>query len=453
MAGGGVYLDVATSDIAEPRRQVPRRPAVLIAAAALGSAAFVGGALVVDVSHTARRVAFKTLGVTGLDALQPRKQANLKPLELLHDGNVCDVNEELLAGLCYKKCALLTNYEAMIRTSPWTCCPHHPCTPLNEKGKIGLRIMCTGYDIGGDGGCPHEPGACLVDEELHGGVCYEKCALLTHGAFPNRMGPATCCDVHGLGCLSPGHAVTNKTFDVGGGEGDHGLAALAGPHFPQLSLTEDANSKQPRTPAKAQAQASAQQDAPLRIALQPLEAMDDGNICADNEELYGGLCYKRCAILTGGEASIRTSSWTCCKEHPCLPWNQHGSVGSRLVCNGYDIDGDGSCPHKPGACLVDEELHMGICYKKCSLLTRGLYPHRTAAATCCKSAGLSCLNLGNDRTSRSFDVGGGAGDHDASTPAKPHPPLQRLTEKAADAEGASAPQVELHRRLRSGGSA
>lgn len=78
------------------------------------------------------------------------------------------------------------------------CPPSRPDTL--DLCKVGLKILCTGYDIGGSGGCPHEPGACLVDEELYGGVCFEKCATLTGGAFPNRVGPLTCCDIHGLGC-------------------------------------------------------------------------------------------------------------------------------------------------------------------------------------------------------------------------------------------------------------
>jgi len=463
MPSAAGYLDISDATTAPPRPRFGWR--VVTAGIAAGLTFGVVASAVRE--HMARRaVSVAPSQVTGLDELfspaASSQMTNLKPLEYMHDGNPCDVNEEKFGGLCYKTCALLTNYEAPIRTSPWTCCPSHPCTPLNEKGKVGLKVMCTGFDIGSDGGCPHKPGACLVNEELHGGICYEKCSVLTGGAFPNRVGPATCCDTHGLGCLNPGHSLTNKTLNVGGGGGDHDPSTLSTPHFPQLSLTEDANSKQPeqQQPPAAESrpvsssetafEESSEGMAPIRIALKPLEIMDDGNPCADSEELYGGLCYKRCALLTGGQASIRTSSWTCCEQHPCYPWNQHGSLGTRLLCNGFDISADGSCPHKPGVCLLDEELYMGICYKKCSLLTEGAFPHRTAAATCCKTAGIGCLNFGNDRTSKNFDVGGGAGDHDPSTPAKPHPPMLSLTEGAS----LQAPRPELvHRRLRVGDSA
>jgi len=440
MLSSAGYLDVATSETLEPRalaRGSWRRPAAVASIALGGVAAYALVAARASPSTMARSERLQGLReFSGSASSASAQLIGLKPLEYMHDGNICDVNEELYGGLCYKKCSALTSWKAPIRTSPWTCCEQHPCTPMNEEGKIGLKIMCTGFDIGGNGGCPHKPGACLVDEELYGGICYEKCNQLTNGAFPNRVGPATCCDEHGLGCLSPEHGRTDKAFDVGGGEGDHDPSTLATAHLPQLSLTEDESADEEATTTTPVA--------PVRMALKPLEVMDDGNVCADTEEFYGGLCYKRCALLTGGEASIRTSSWTCCRQHPCVPWKQVGSLGSKILCNGFDISGDGGCPHKPGACLLDEELYMGVCYKRCSLLTQGQYPHRTAAATCCKTTGLACLYAGNDRTNRDFDVGGGAGDGDASTPAEPHPPLQSLT------EGDTAPpsSAGLPRRLR-----
>merc|ERR1712107_307734 len=163
--------------------------------------------------------------------------------------------------------------------------------------------------------------------------------------------------------------------------------------------------------------------------LKPEENMNDGNVCADNEELYGGLCYGKCAVLTNGEAPIRTSSWTCCESHPCGLVNQRGSVGTTLLCNGYDVSGDDACPHKPGACLENEEMHLGICYEKCSLLTNGEFPHRFAAASCCKVKGLGCLSFRNVKTSPAFDKGGAEGDRSAATPSVAHGPLESLTEQ------------------------
>jgi len=366
-----------------------------------------------------------TVELAELPGAADASAGELKPLELLRDGNVCDNSEELYGGLCYRKCSLLTSGVAPIRTSSWTCCKSHPCTLSNQLGSIGTTLLCSGYDVGGDGSCPHKPGACLVDEELHLGVCYKKCSLLTDNHFPSRVGPATCCKTGGLGCLNLHNDKTNKAFDVGGGHGDHDPSTPADAHLPQKSLTETGMSNGLTTtvaPGSLHLAASSGH-------LKPVEHMHDGNICADNEELYGGLCYGKCAVLTSGEAPIRTSSWTCCESHPCGLWNSRGSVGTTLLCNGYDVSGDGSCPHKPGACLENEELHLGICYEKCSLLTNGAFPHRFAAATCCKVNGLGCFNPRNMMTSSAFDKGGGEGDHVAATPSAAHGPMESLTEQ------------------------
>lgn len=143
---------------------------------------------------------------------------------------------------------------------------------------------------------------------------------------------------------------------------------------------------------------------------QPLAPSDASKECAVDEELYAGLCYRKCSLLTYGQNPIRTSSWTCCRSHPCGLLNQKGSVGHKILCNGFDISGEGSCPKVPGmpTCGQDEEQHLGACYKKCAILTQGAYPHRVAAATCCKTGGVGCLDIfRNVRTSDAFNVGAG----------------------------------------------
>lgn len=111
-------------------------------------------------------------------------------------------------------------------------------------------------------------------------------------------------------------------------------------------------------------------------------------------------------------------------------------------CSGFDIaglhEGDNVCPHKPGACLVDEEFFLGTCYKKCSLLTENIYPYRVAAATCCKVYDGTCvvdegvvggLGLnGKSLTRDAFNVGGGCGDGSKVTDCKSHLPHVALTE-------------------------
>jgi len=82
-------------------------------------------------------------------------------------------------------------------------------------------------------------------------------------------------------------------------------------------------------------------------------------------------------------------------------------IGLKIACTGYAVSGEGKCPHTPGACLDNEETMLGVCYKKCSLLTNKNYPYRVGPATCCKMGGLSCLYFWKTYTSKEFDVGGG----------------------------------------------
>lgn len=165
----------------------------------------------------------------------------------------------------------------------------------------------------------------------------------------------------------------------------------------------------------------------------PAENMHDGNLCGDDEELFEDLCYMKCTLLTEGKNPIRTSAFTCCESHPCGFGNTIFNMNA--PCAGFDVAGKingqkGACPHTLGTCLEDEELLLGMCYKKCSLLTGGQFTHRVAATTCCSQTGLACLNPMNLRTDFvDFPVGGGKGDGTKSTPSKPHKPLKVLTEK------------------------
>lgn len=146
-------------------------------------------------------------------------------------------------------------------------------------------------------------------------------------------------------------------------------------------------------------------------------------LCGSDEELYLGMCYKQCKILTEGTHPFRVSPYNCCKQDfslTCvLPSEQKFNFGT--PGSGYDVAGDGGVPHPPGICDFNEEDHLNVCYKKCSLLTQGTYPFRAAANTCCK--GKPCWNIFNLRTSGSwcngYGVGGGLFGHDC-----PHPPIE-----------------------------
>jgi len=165
----------------------------------------------------------------------------------------------------------------------------------------------------------------------------------------------------------------------------------------------------------------------LRLA--PNMSLSDGNPCRDDEELLNTtkLCYKKCSLLTDGKYPIRTTPWSCCSKRPCL-FNQRKDLG---VCSGFSIAGGmgSACPHAPGACLTNEELLGGNCYKKCGLLTGGLYPTRVGPASCCKVSGFRCWFPTNTRTTPEFNVGGGVGDGHDSTPASMHKPMPELTEQ------------------------
>lgn len=169
--------------------------------------------------------------------------------------------------------------------------------------------------------------------------------------------------------------------------------------------------------------------------LSPQEALHDGNKCPADEEEYpktGGTCFKKCAELTGGTHPVRSSAFSCCKAEPC-------SIGNSKIhlsfCGGFDVAGDDEgkgCPSGEGACLQDEELLAGICYKKCSGFEGGdIYNHRVAPNICCRTKGFRCLLPSYFRIRTEFATGGGAGDGTADTPSQPHPPIQSLTEVTA----------------------
>mmetsp|Transcript_53132 Transcript_53132/g.151401 ORF Transcript_53132/g.151401 Transcript_53132/m.151401 type:complete len:620 (+) Transcript_53132:89-1948(+) len=144
------------------------------------------------------------------------------------------------------------------------------------------------------------------------------------------------------------------------------------------------------------------------------------NTCEPDEERLGVLCYKKCSLLTNGYYPIRTSAMTCCSSHPCGFFNQKHDIG---FCSGFSVAGgnSGACPHSPGGCAENEEFYLGQCYKRCSLLTENLYPHRVAPATCCKKdSEFACFipTSGNSLTRIAFDADG--------TGKKPHAPRKSV---------------------------
>jgi hypothetical protein len=160
--------------------------------------------------------------------------------------------------------------------------------------------------------------------------------------------------------------------------------------------------------------------------LRPKENLNDGNKCADDEESLGKLCYQKCSILTSGEAPVRISAFGCAKSKSFGDVIGEKTAGF-VPCQGYDVAGKAEgngCPHAHGGCLADEEFGLGKCYKKCSLLTNGKYPHRTTMTTCCKTTSfIECLNPANFEMGFKFAVGGGNAEHKAI-----HNPIKSVTE-------------------------
>lgn len=149
------------------------------------------------------------------------------------------------------------------------------------------------------------------------------------------------------------------------------------------------------------------------------------NACFETEELFEHLCYRRCSLLTNGTFPLRTTAWSCCNAEDikdCFVNNQDRDLG---LCSGYDVGGDGqSCPHAPGKCLDDEELFLGQCYAKCSVLTHGAKPFRTSPISCCETKfALSCFSPSQVSVSPGFAGGGGKGDGNPATPGEVHEPL------------------------------
>lgn len=185
-------------------------------------------------AHLKQRI-MKKLNITSFKELRPR--------ESLHDGNECEDDEELHAGLCYKKCGLLTGGSYPLRTTAWSCCSKANVSDCSSYTTKTSMKICGGFGVSGDAsgnGCPHSPGGCLKDEELWAGTCYKMCSLLTYSQLPHRAAPATCCKVKTwLSFLDFENCNTDDEYNRGGGMGDNDTATPGSPHLPLVAVTEE----------------------------------------------------------------------------------------------------------------------------------------------------------------------------------------------------------------------
>jgi len=171
----------------------------------------------------------------------------------------------------------------------------------------------------------------------------------------------------------------------------------------------------------------------LREMLFPRVHRHDGNPCYDDEEQHAGLCYKQCSLLTLGTHPYRTSAFACCSRPPCQ-WDQ--TAYKMSICGGFDVSGDmgnGICPHSPGACLANEELLNGLCYKRCSILTVGEYMFRTGPSSCCKfRSEITCTagakGPGGSYVTMDTRFATGGGLCTIEMPCAVHPPLRFMAE-------------------------
>eukprot|EP00440_Ansanella_granifera_P034561 gb/GFBE01037493.1/.p1 GENE.gb/GFBE01037493.1/~~gb/GFBE01037493.1/.p1 ORF type:complete len:259 (+),score=47.38 gb/GFBE01037493.1/:1-777(+) len=126
---------------------------------------------------------------------------------------------------------------------------------------------------------------------------------------------------------------------------------------------------------------NAQSAVGLAELAEPGKTFHPGWPCSTNEEIFFGNCFASCSNLTNGEFPYRGEDCTCCKSLPC------STLPGEFVtdCDKLKKDSKGFIPHMPmlpECAYENEELYQGLCYTKCSLLTRGQYPIRTGLNTC-----------------------------------------------------------------------
>eukprot|EP00930_Biecheleria_cincta_P049696 TRINITY_DN34896_c0_g1_i1.p1 TRINITY_DN34896_c0_g1~~TRINITY_DN34896_c0_g1_i1.p1 ORF type:complete len:335 (-),score=46.71 TRINITY_DN34896_c0_g1_i1:20-955(-) len=81
-------------------------------------------------------------------------------------------------------------------------------------------------------------------------------------------------------------------------------------------------------------------------AISPDVDMVTNKGCLPTEEIYAGLCYKKCELLTDGTHPYRSATNTCCKSINSCLWPSNLWT-SGLGCNGFGVSGDGGCAHAP----------------------------------------------------------------------------------------------------------
>eukprot|EP00933_Yihiella_yeosuensis_P082161 TRINITY_DN95941_c0_g1_i1.p1 TRINITY_DN95941_c0_g1~~TRINITY_DN95941_c0_g1_i1.p1 ORF type:complete len:458 (-),score=69.85 TRINITY_DN95941_c0_g1_i1:68-1393(-) len=232
-------------------------------------------------------------------------------------GYDCLDNEEPYIGLCYKKCSSFRDGALPLRTGPNTCCSGTVIEDCINSDPNTKTELSADFGVGGGTGAKSEPHfptdisnnntdssplqgpplKCLENEEEYGGICYQKCSILTSGQMPKRTGPNSCCKKSGFlaffSCMAPGNSHVDSSYGVGGGE--HLQKA---PHLAGLSFK-----------------------------------------CLSDEEESAGICYKKCSLFTQ-DKPYRASSATCCKDKSMTECQTSALFGE----GGFKAD---AMPHGP----------------------------------------------------------------------------------------------------------
>lgn len=167
--------------------------------------------------------------------------------------------------------------------------------PVPHEGGSPARELATGSSSASSEDLwPGWP--CAMGEEILFSKCYKTCANLTKGNLPFRSADCTCAKSIEVMKNSSVPAITDcKRFNVG----ENGLDS----HRPYLP------------------------DCPY-----------------ENEELFEGLCFYKCDLLTMGKYPLRTGPNTCSGSTYMSNWTM--GLG---FCNGFGIGGTKCMPHIPKA--------------------------------------------------------------------------------------------------------
>ncbi|CAK0869174.1 unnamed protein product, partial [Prorocentrum cordatum] len=367
-------------------------------------------------THTNRISALTCCSGRGLECLNPAKLKTSISLSAGGNrkvfGGDCDENEEHHMGLCYRSCDNLTRGWYPNRVAAETCCNGTGLSCLNPMN------LKTDPSFGEGGGRAHMSQVCKSYEEHHGGLCYIQCQKLTNGSHPHRVAPGVCCKANGTACMNPANLLSKPWFAAGGGRWapkEHGNVSCAETEESHLGmcytkctvLTEDEypNRVAASTCCKTHGWSCM---SPANLKTSPAFAAGGNRSiaasCKKIEELYGGMCYIKCSILTNGTHNYRLSGLSCCNGTSAM--NCFYNPSQISTKSWYAAGGGRFATKAPGnstKCSNPEtEEHAGMCLKKCSLLTDGEFPYRVTVATCCKEKSLKCLQASYRKTSAAF---------------------------------------------------